>query len=178
MKNKYKKARRLTADEIAAQSSKVVTLQFSTPEIDTVLAALRFWQTEHDIGDTAECQMIAEDHGDALTVAQIDELCDRINCPQPSVRPIVFVQGGIVQSIIYPFPDAVADTPGTALDYDLIDYDIFEGTPDEEIAEYFLGRDESTRNYIKKNLPYEYKKFAEAIRRSKLRKTSKSKRKK
>jgi hypothetical protein len=45
-------------------------------QLDTILAALRYWQYALLHDDCLEDElMIAEDHGTALTVEEVDELC-------------------------------------------------------------------------------------------------------
>lgn len=66
----------------------------SAPELDTILAALRYWQmhggpsltrarTEHQggrIGDQLRLIIaIAQEHGPSLGMVEIDQLCQRIN---------------------------------------------------------------------------------------------------
>jgi len=49
-------------------------------QLDTIIAALRHWQSGLQTGAFFEDElMIAEDHGDALTVQEIDELCEVLN---------------------------------------------------------------------------------------------------
>jgi hypothetical protein len=164
-------------------SDKKTAIELDSSELATVLAALRLFQREyedHDATSIAEAwpmhfdaQVNPLDSDESEVVPQplgsldIDKLCERINCAPDPALPIIFLEGGLVQDVFYPVPDPVTGRPFTAMEYDIIDYDIFDGTPDEEIAEYFQGRDESTRNYMKKNLPDEYKRFADAVRRHK-----------
>ncbi len=54
------------------------TMTFSASEADTVLAALRYWNREGIMSGGHE-QDIAEEHGDALTADEIDDLCERLN---------------------------------------------------------------------------------------------------
>jgi hypothetical protein len=51
-------------------------------ELDTVLAALRLWQKQdaHTADYDGAILEFAEEHGDALTNDEIDDLCERINC--------------------------------------------------------------------------------------------------
>ena len=71
----------------------------------------------------------------------------------------MIVEGGCVREIFLPVPDDKCGTPFTAVDYDLVDYDIFEGTPDKEIAEYWEKREPETKAYFRKHLPDEFHKF-------------------
>lgn len=51
-------------------------------EIDTIRAALRYWQAR-DVGATAAqrgaIETIAQEHGEPLSLDAIDSLCERIN---------------------------------------------------------------------------------------------------
>jgi hypothetical protein len=60
---------------------KVVTVLLDASEIDTVLAALRLWQIDsaHIADGTGALADMSEEHGDALSKTQIDDLCERIN---------------------------------------------------------------------------------------------------
>ncbi len=55
-------------------------IELSNRELGTVLAALRYWQ--HNLGFSAPLDDIATNGGafTALDAAEIDELCERINC--------------------------------------------------------------------------------------------------
>jgi len=57
-------------------------LQLTGPDVDTVLAALRFWQREGLSSAGHEITDIATSNGShpALTVKDIDDLCEEINC--------------------------------------------------------------------------------------------------
>lgn len=152
-------------------------VEISVREWDTILAALRFWQVAADQESAGSVEIdgeqydsicaIAREHGSHLLCGEIDKLCERINGSPEPVEPIIFVEGGIVQDVIYPTPDAETGQPYTPLKYDLVDYDVLEGSSDEEIADYFTNRSDTTQKYMKKHLPAEYKKFADAIRRHK-----------
>lgn len=56
-------------------------------ELDTILAALRWWQGRHTINVTNRlptleaCNAIASEHGAPLDAAEIDRLCERLNAP-------------------------------------------------------------------------------------------------
>jgi hypothetical protein len=58
-----------------------IRAEFSAREWDTVLAALRLWQTEsaHIADGAGFIASIAEEHGDPLTNAEVDRLIERIN---------------------------------------------------------------------------------------------------
>jgi hypothetical protein len=54
-------------------------------EVATILAALRYWQQDLAANDEVRiCQEHFDDKNTPLTVEEIDELCERINCgPSP-----------------------------------------------------------------------------------------------
>jgi hypothetical protein len=56
-------------------------MQLSPAELDTVLAALRYWQSAltRQVVPFFSFMQIAEEHGPALTAEAIDALCERIN---------------------------------------------------------------------------------------------------
>jgi hypothetical protein len=56
-------------------------MQLSPSELDTVLAALRYWQSAltRRVVPFFSFMQIAEEHGPALTAEAIDALCERIN---------------------------------------------------------------------------------------------------
>lgn len=56
-----------------------LSLAVSVRELDTVLAALRFWQRELPVVFDRELLAIAGEHGRALDDDEIDALCVRIN---------------------------------------------------------------------------------------------------
>lgn len=64
---------------MAKTVKRAIVLRVSTREFDAILAALRFWQRERE--DKGEMPMadIAEEHGKALSITGIDDLCQRIN---------------------------------------------------------------------------------------------------
>ena len=50
-------------------------------ELATVLAALRYWQQDLAIsGEVPICQEHFDDRNTPLTVEDIDELCEHLNC--------------------------------------------------------------------------------------------------
>ncbi len=59
-----------------------VSLRFTERELATVLAALRYWQ--QDLAANEDEGPILPDHFEEglapLTVAEIDDLCERLNC--------------------------------------------------------------------------------------------------
>lgn len=56
-----------------------LSLAVSMRELDTILAALRFWQREQHTVIDRELLAIAGEHGRALDEDEIDALCTRIN---------------------------------------------------------------------------------------------------
>jgi hypothetical protein len=73
------------------------------------------------------------------------------------MKIIVFLEGGLVQGVV----DADAVRPNEGIDYDVVDYDVFDGSSPEEIEDYFEHKEDSTRRYMKKYLPEEYARFQE-----------------
>lgn len=49
-------------------------------------------------------------------------------------------------------------------EYDIVDYDILEGSSNEEVKDYFENRSPEVQAYMKQYLPDEYEKFQERIR--------------
>lgn len=54
-------------------------LDVSLTEFNTILAALRFWQRCGNTAYEPETD-IAENDGDRMGDAEIDEMCERLNC--------------------------------------------------------------------------------------------------
>jgi hypothetical protein len=82
---------------------------------------------------------------------------------KPKEKPLViFVEGGLVQDVIYLNPRAKRGYESA--EYDLVDYDIFDGSSNQEVKEYFERRSPEVIAYMRKHLPQEYKKFQERIR--------------
>jgi len=79
-------------------------MKFTKKETATVLAALRCFQQHMELNGGLpgpDFEEIANDAGRALSVDQIDRLCERINCePEPPNRVFLNVEGGIVQAVI------------------------------------------------------------------------------
>lgn len=108
---------------------------FDARELATVLAALRYWQTDMDRlgGFNAAHDHIATGAGtfDALTEEEIDTLCERINTSgNPEIA--IILEGGLVQCV-------VTDGDIVGLSYEVIDYDTdggdeadFYGVPQED----------------------------------------------
>jgi hypothetical protein len=72
---------------------------------------------------------------------------------------VIFVEGGLVQDV-----GRVSDTGFVSAEYDIVDYDIFDGSSNKEVKEYFERRSPKTITYMKNFLPDEYEKFQERIR--------------
>jgi hypothetical protein len=67
----------------------------------TVLAALRYWQRE-GVGSAGHEQNIATDDGawSAMSVEEIDELCEAINLDEPIAPAVVLeINGGVVNCV-------------------------------------------------------------------------------
>jgi hypothetical protein len=62
-------------------TEKKIRLTLSQKEFDTVIASLRLWQRSaaHIADQHGTIADIAEEHGDALTFTEIDDLIERIN---------------------------------------------------------------------------------------------------
>lgn len=61
-------------------------LHLKTRELDTILAALRHWQT--DSGPLQCYEDIAKEHGEPLDAAEIDQLCETININAHTNHPL------------------------------------------------------------------------------------------
>jgi len=72
---------------------------------------------------------------------------------------VIFVEGGLVQDV-----GRVSREGFLASEYDLVDYDILDGSSNEEVKEYFERRSPAVQAYMKQYLPDEYERFQEAIR--------------
>lgn len=55
-------------------------LTLTLRERDTVIAALRYWLREGLMSHGHEIELAENDHGNPLNPAEIDDLCERINC--------------------------------------------------------------------------------------------------
>jgi hypothetical protein len=89
----------------------------------TVLAALRFYQ-RHDMGNPAmrsdELHDIATNGGTVISLDDvgIDELCERLNNPDP-VQLAITLDGGLIQDIVSDTPEAFEGVEITVIDYDV-----------------------------------------------------------
>jgi hypothetical protein len=72
---------------------------------------------------------------------------------------VIFVEGGLVQDV-----GRVNAKGFLAVDHEVVDYDILEGTTDVEVKEYFERRSPAVQAYMRQYLPDEYERFQEAIR--------------
>jgi hypothetical protein len=72
---------------------------------------------------------------------------------------VIFVEGGLVQDV-----GRVNDDGFLSVEYDIVDYDILEGTVDTDVKDYFERRSPAVQAYMKKYLPDEFERFQEAIR--------------
>lgn len=72
---------------------------------------------------------------------------------------VIFVEGGLVQDV-----GRVNDGGFLSAEYDIVDYDILEGSANVEVKEYFENRSPAVQAYMKEYLPDEYERFQEAIR--------------
>jgi hypothetical protein len=153
-------------------ASRVIRAEFTPREWDTVLAALRLWQQDNDAVETHEIHgellELAREHGKPLDNVEIDTLIERINCSPEPVLPIVVIVGGVLQGVFHPVLDAkTAEESTIELAYDLVDFDVLEGSSDEEIANYWDSRAPSTQKYYKKFHCDDAKKFTDAAKRHK-----------
>lgn len=71
---------------------------------------------------------------------------------------VLFVEGGLVQEAGYVGADGLH-----AAAYEVVDYDVFDGSTNEEIAEYFGNRSPELREYMEKFLPDEYAMFQKVV---------------
>jgi len=74
---------------------------------------------------------------------------------------VVVVEGGIVQTVFR--IDASRPKGYVFVDYELVDYDVFETEGAEEIAEIWNGFSPELKAYFKKHLKREYAKFQARI---------------
>jgi hypothetical protein len=76
--------------------------------------------------------------------------------------PVIVVEGGIVQDVFA--LDASQPNGYRDLAHTLVDYDIFEGDPAEDIAARWNGFPGELQAYFAKHLPREYGMFQEAVK--------------
>lgn len=74
---------------------------------------------------------------------------------------VVVVEGGIVQTVFR--VDASKLKGYVFVDYELVDYDVFETEGAQEIAEIWNGFSPELKAYFKKHLKREYAKFQARI---------------
>lgn len=63
-------------------------LHVNAQELDTILAALRYWQREGLQSDPRAELKIAEEHGSALDIDGVGDLCEAINMDGKSNHPL------------------------------------------------------------------------------------------
>ena len=74
---------------------------------------------------------------------------------------VVFVEGGIIQTLLA--LDPRAKDGYRELEYELVDYDIFEGTPAEDIAEKWNSFSPELQLYFETRLTDERARFLAAV---------------
>jgi hypothetical protein len=77
---------------------------------------------------------------------------------------VIFVEGGIVQSVLR--VDSTAPKGYRFAEYELVDYDVFQEGDNEEIKEIWDGFSPELQSYFRKYLKAEYKKFQDRIAES------------
>jgi hypothetical protein len=82
--------------------------------------------------------------------------------------PVIFCDGGLVQAVI------TLDSLGgsKAIEYELMDYDVFEDQDSKDIAEYWERRSPELRAYMKDQCNDEYTRFEEIAAEAKKPKTA------
>lgn len=113
---------------------------------------------------------IAVPHSRRVEAQMIANVFNHTNRRENSVKtidadPVIFIEGGIVQSVL--IPDFKSMNGYREPAYTVVDYDMFEGDTDEDIAERWEGFDASLKAYIETNLPAEFEKFQERIEAAK-----------
>jgi hypothetical protein len=155
----------------------VVTLRMTYREYDTMLAALRLWQAQKckPFAETlpAHQQQVllgtASDHGSPLADKEIDQLIQRVqfdNKPKP--LPIIVMEGGLVQDVFIPIPDGKGQ-PYTDVSHELFDYDIFDGSTDDQIVWHWNQLSDEAKTYFKKHVPEAWEPVRKAVAREKRR---------
>ena len=100
---------------------------FEKRQTATILAALRYWQSNGIVASRHDHYTIATDDGtlQPLTRPEIDALCEQINVPAATPIIVVGCEGGLVQG---------ASSNIEGLSMIVLDYDT-EGAGDDEITE-------------------------------------------
>src|ERR1039457_865017 len=100
---------------------------FEKRQTATILAALRYWQSNGIVASRHDHYTIATDDGtlQPLTRPEIDAMCEQINVPAATPIIVVGCEGGLVQGA----SSNIEDLSMIVLDYDT------EGADDDEITE-------------------------------------------
>ena len=101
--------------------------RFDKRQTATILAALRYWQSNGIVASRHDHYTIATDDGtlQPLTRPEIDAMCEQINVPAATPIIVVGCEGGLVQGA----SSNIEDLSMIVLDYDT------EGADDDEITE-------------------------------------------
>jgi hypothetical protein len=104
-----------------------VNTRFDKRQTATILAALRYWQSNGIVASRHDHYTIATDDGtlQPLTRPEIDAMCEQINVPAATPIIVVGCEGGLVQGA----SSNIEDLSMIVLDYDT------EGADDDEITE-------------------------------------------
>jgi hypothetical protein len=104
-----------------------MSTEFEKRQTATILAALRYWQSNGIVASRHDHYTIATDDGtlQPLTRPEIDALCEQINVPAATPIIVVGCEGGLVQG---------ASSNIEGLSMIVLDYDT-EGAGDDEITE-------------------------------------------
>lgn len=71
-------------------------MEITEREFDTILAALRLWQSEPFGSAVCDIREIASEHGEPLNAAEVDELCVKLNCGLGKTPyGLVTISGGV-----------------------------------------------------------------------------------
>lgn len=165
MNKSIKEARAgLVPSEETDSMKKVVTVQFDSSELATVLAALRHFQNQYEAYDGDRLREIWPDHFadvEPLGTDDIDTLCEHINFPQPAEDPVIVIEGGVVQSVFVP----VAGDPKRCkpVTYCLIDYDNLKDgdMSDEDVVEEWNSFSPALKRYYRESCKEEFEKYFE-----------------
>jgi len=100
-------------------------MNFTTKEIATCLAALRYYQNNPEIGEDNEINTIATNCGEFkhMTADEINGLCEQLNFAKLP-RVIVEIQGGVCVEVYSSEP----------LDVEVLDWDNVEDPESEQDA--------------------------------------------
>ena len=120
--------------------------------IDAAELVVERW-SEGDLADAVNSLRV-----DAANAKATFELI-RTQSEVPASEPVVFVEGGGVQAVL--IPDASALKGYREPVYELVDYDMFENEPDENIQNCWENFSTPLKDYFRKYLKEEVTKFAE-----------------